>query len=669
MSDFSKFKEAIQRQFSKMEDLPLFVVDATKDELWNTYLQSFPDGTNPIFKERAEHDCNCCKQFIRDLGKVVAVKNNELISVWDIKIPGFYQEVADGMAALIQSKKIMNTLLRDSKHVGTDFNHHQEEDGTITKWEHFYCELPKEYAVRKDTIGPRHSTEQANKHVFQRSMEELTLDSAEIVMDLINQNSLYRGAEHKAVVQTFIKEKKTYNDLSEDQRNTHCWVVSLGMGGSAKIKNTVIGTLLADISEGVELDAAVSSFEAKVAPLNYKRPTALITQGMIAKAQDKVAALGLSDALPRRYAVAEDLTINNVLFADRSVKPAMNVFDELAETVAVNPKKFSKVEEVNIDKFINDVLPSVTGIELLVENKHINNMVSLISPVNQDVNPIFKWGNNFSWAYAGEVTDSIKERVKQAGGNVTGVLRCSLSWFNYDDLDISVVEPSGNRIFFNDKVNHATGGRLDVDMNANVGNSREAVENITWPKKEAMLEGKYKVVVHNYSLRETNGVGFDAEIEHDGVIHSFHYPKAVGNNERVTVAEFTFSKQEGISFLSSLESTQASKEAWGITTNSFQKVNMVMNSPNHWDGEETGNKHWFFMLEDCRNDDNARGFFNEFLRNDLNEHRKVFEVLGSKMKAETSDNQLSGLGFSSTQSNSVTCRITGKTNRTIKITF
>lgn len=668
MSTFLQFKKAIQAQFDAMAKHSLFSVDVSKEELWETYLGSFPAGTDPMYLERTEHDCNCCKQFIRDLGKVVTVKGNLLVTIWDIKIPGFYQEVADDMATLVKSKAIANAFLHDSPKVGTDYNYQTLGGGKDIKWEHFFCKVPKKYVLTRSDIATSLGRKRSNKEVLKRSLDEISLSSAEIVLELIAQNSIYRGAEHKATVKSYVKHKKAYDKIPANNQDSYCWVLSSELGIASKIRNTVIGTLLSDISDGVELDRAVKAFEDKVAPANYKRPKTLITQSMIKKAQEKLTDLGLLDAMSRRYAVAEDLTINNVLFADRSVKPSMNIFEELSNTLPQISKQFSKVEEVSITKFLRDILPKAESLELLVENTHMNNLVSLIAPVHADAGNMLKWDNNFSWAYAGEVTDSIKERVKRAGGSVDGVLRCSLSWFNKDDLDIHLIEPNGNQIYFGDKMSK-TSGKLDVDMNAYGSHSRNAVENITYSNKSKMLEGSYKLVVHNFSLRETIDVGFDVEIEYDGEIHTFHYPKPVKRNEKVVVAEFNFSKKTGITIKESIPSTQATKEVWGINTNTFQKVTMVMNSPNHWDGEETGNKHWFFMLADCKNAEKARGFFNEFLRNDLTEHRKVFEVLGAKMKTELSDDQLSGLGFSSTQNNSVTCRVSGKTVRTIKIKF
>ena len=143
----------------------------------------------------------------------------------------------------------------------------------------------------------------------------------------------------------------------------------------------------------------------------------------------------------------------------------------------------------------------------------------------------------------------------------------------------------------------------------------------------------------------------------------------MGAGKIINVAEFEFSKTKGIKFINSLPSTQARKEIWSISSQQYQKVDMVMYSPNYWNKQTIGNKHFFFMLENCRNPEKSRGFFNEYLHEDLREHRKVFEVLGNKMRTPESDTQLSGLGFSSTQRNSVLCKVKGSFSRTVKIVF
>lgn len=33
--------------------------------------------------ERQSHTCNCCRQFIKPYGNVVAIVNNKLVSIWD----------------------------------------------------------------------------------------------------------------------------------------------------------------------------------------------------------------------------------------------------------------------------------------------------------------------------------------------------------------------------------------------------------------------------------------------------------------------------------------------------------------------------------------------------------------------------------------------------------
>ena len=50
----------------------------------------------------------------------------------------------------------------------------------------------------------------------------------------------------------------------------------------------------------------------------------------------------------------------------------------------------------------------------------------------------------------------------------------------------------------------------------------------------------------------------------------------------------------------------------------------------------------------------------EFLKEDLMKHKKVFEALGAKAKVAKADNQLSGIGINLTSKPLITFRLSGK---------
>ena len=85
---FIEMRDMLLSHFNEMVDDVdiLFEVDLDKDKLWSLYLESFPENKNKIFRERREHDCSCCRHFIKALGNVVAIKNGEVISIWDFDI-------------------------------------------------------------------------------------------------------------------------------------------------------------------------------------------------------------------------------------------------------------------------------------------------------------------------------------------------------------------------------------------------------------------------------------------------------------------------------------------------------------------------------------------------------------------------------------------------------
>ncbi len=101
--------------------------------------------------------------------------------------------------------------------------------------------------------------------------------------------------------------------------------------------------------------------------------------------------------------------------------------------------------------------------------------------------------------------DELNRRLAREGAQ-TGDLQFSLMWNNYNDIDLHVIDPNGEEIFYRHS-RSASGGWLDVDMNVyyKAGRySEQAVENIFWPFGGAPA-GRYTVKVVHY--RKHSGEG------------------------------------------------------------------------------------------------------------------------------------------------------------------
>ena len=659
----------------------LFEVNVDKDEMWNLYLDSFPAGTNEIYRERREHDCSCCRHFIKSVGNAVVVKDNKVTTIWDFATnDDTYQPVLNALSKFIKSHVVSDIYVSKFKKIGTMQNYEEMEDGHMHEWSHFFLELPDKFVDRSSrSEGDIKGSFRDTRNVFKRSLDEIDMDSLDTILELITSNTLYKGEEWKGALTEFRKYKKEYDKLATDaEKELYAWEQSVKAGiVIGRIRNHSIGTLLINVSEGMDLDMAVRKYEQIVAPSNYKRPKEIFTKKMLEDAKKTITELGYMDSLGRRFATLDDITVNNILFSNKDSAKRIggmgDIFGEMEREVVSNPKKFSKVEEIAVDKFVSDVLPTASEVEVYLENKHTNNMVSLIAPENKDAKTMFKWNNNFGWAYAGNMTDSMKERVKSAGGKIDGDLRFSIQW-NEDgkdncDLDAHCKESNGYEIYYCSarKPNFSpTKGQLDVDIVRPDGNI--AVENITWADRRTMRTGKYLFFVHQFSGSARNG--FRAEIEFDGQIYSFDYNKPVRDGEKVQVAEVALNANGTFTIKELLPSNVSSKDIWNVQTNQFIPVSVVMYSPNYWDEQDgIGHRHYFFMLKDCINPESPNGFYNEFLKNELAEHKRVFAALGSKMRVKDVDDQLSGLGFSATKRDELIVKVKGNTERILKIKF
>ncbi len=676
--EFNDFMIAFKKNAKNVfENNPnLFLVETDKDQIYETYLNAFPPEKNKVYRTRREYDCSCCKSFIRHFGNVVAIESNKIITFWDFHTnDDTFEPVLQAMSKFVNDAFVANVFVTKESAYGAEKTREMLEDKSIHVWNHFHIDVPKKFvSTSSDSINEIMASYRDVKNVFKRSLEEISKNAVQEILDLIAEGMLYRGGEWKSNLEKFASLQKEYVKIqSVQEKENYCWVKSMEVGATiGKIRNHSIGTLLIDLTNNVDLDEAVRKWEKIMCPEDYKRTKKIHTKKQVESAEKFVVEHGLVNSLGRRHSQISDITINNVLWANRNAEKAMkglSVFDDLKSDVAINPKTFENIQGVTIDVFL-EKMNGVKSFEILLENRNEGNFMSLISPTDKDSETLFKWNNNFSWAYNGNVADSMKQRVKEAGGKIDGVSRFSIEWskdeYNPNDYDAHCVEPNGNRIdYHSQKVVHRSSGVLDVDI-TNPIKGKTAVENITHTDIRRIQEGITEYYVHCYNHRGGTS-GFDAEIELDGKVYEFTYHKNISQGEFVLVAKVEYTKKSGFKIIESLPSITSSKTIWNLKTNQFIPVSVIMLSPNFWDEQKgIGNKHYFFILANCLNETNPNGFYNEYLKEDLLKHKVVFEALGSKMKVEDSDKQLSGLGFSSTQRNYIIAKVD---NQITKIIF
>jgi hypothetical protein len=711
------FNQQLQEQFARMcATGKLFRSEISGHALWTMYLKAFSKEHDPVFRDPASsyHNCNHCNNFVRRYGNIVALDaNNNIITIFDVLADEEYKASALAMATAVKQANIKDIFIEtfdelnslpyesckktnDIFRLGTAVNYkqynateaaaygHVEVDKTYT-FNHMHLDLPKQFvSFTNQSIEAISGEFRDAKNVFKRAMDEISADTLILVRDLIIQGSLLDGNTHLHKVETILGFKQVYDTLAADKKDNWCWITSYKFP-LAKFRNELIGTLCVELSEGKEINEACKTWNYRVDPVNYMKAVAPISKRQIEEAQKFVEENGFTESFDRRMATIDDIKVSEILHANGGNNKIKNVsiFDGVKPAASTRHKRneFDGVEEVSIEKFISEILPNCSSVEAFVVNEHENNFVTLTTSKNPNSIPIFKWDNNYSWTFNGNLAgkSQIKQVVKSKGGNIDGVLRFSGIWNDENqndnsDLDLWCLQPDGVKIGFNtgyrkDSGNKFTAlsGQLDLDDRGNVPGTH--AENIYFKELKKMKEGKYTFWINQF--RGSNSKGFKAEIEVDGKTFNYSHNSSIASNKNINVAtvvykngEFTVEHNMPCS-----EGEGVTKEFYGLETNQFHKVNLVCLSPNHWDENKVGNKHYFFMLENCISPTPITSFHMENLIPDLAKHRKVLETLGTSIKVDSIPKQLSGLGFNATVKDELIVKLSGSFKRTVKIKF
>jgi hypothetical protein len=730
---FESFASLIREQFALMcKTGKLFVSSVSGDALWNLYLKSFAPEDDPVFRDpnSSSNNCNRDHHFIKTYGNIVAIDdNNEIVTMFDIDVEdSSYHNSVFKVRNVLKGASISsvfaihyNDLVKqpyekikknaDTFQLGYKLSTKQYTPEEVAKYgvvvenkvytfHHFYTNLPKQYVLTgNESIGTYLSKKNSIHQVFVKGLS-IPLETLQVVSELMAQGSLLRADLYKYKVDEFITIKQEYDELQGSTLNKDNWTwkkfSDIPFAGFA---NELVGTTCLDLAEGKDINVVQKEFNFRVDPANHMKAKVAVTERQKQDAANKIVELGYEDSFKRRFATLEDAlngSINEVSHINISKKkaPASNLFANVktvnSGTLSRHKKaEFDAIETVDIQTFIDSILPNSKSIAIFLENGFGNNLVTLTTAIDPTCKNPFKWKDNmFSWTYNGNLAgrSNLTQAVISKGGRVDGVFRFTHSWNELEPnnslMDLHVFMPgnsgpsakvcdnygdSTNRVGWNRRNDPTSGGVQDVDYTSAAPAGYIPVENITFPSMDKLKDGKYKCKIHNWNKRRSYGRG-KAEIAFNDELYEYIYP-ATGHKEWVDVATVTLSNSQW-SIEHHLEPVaSSSKTMWGLDSNQFHKVNLISLSPNYWGENRVGNKHYFFFLDGCHSDSPMRSFHIENLNGELLAHRKVLEIYGMTDKLEPTTKQLAGLGFTDDSKETLIVKVEGSFKRTVRVKF
>lgn len=624
-------------------------------EIWGIFLRNLPPELRQVYQ------CRACRSFVERVGPLVSVDatgKTELVA-WapDLGwLPKPFQGGAAAVRAYLRDAQISGLFLTDQAVLGTP---------QTGEWHHIHAYVNERCGCRvaRNVLPDQRAAEvRHEREGLLRALADFSEDLVRRTLILAKSGQLLRPEKIVPVLDWFLSRLEEAGDrkMNDRQREALRWRASaLAPAGYCHLRGGVVGELLRDVAEGLPVEAVIAKHAARVDPSVYQRPSAAPTQGNVAEAERLFRELGIGAALGRRYARLEEIPAPHFLWQPRGAPKAKGAGarEGLFSHVEVKKEAPPPAPQISLpqqaitwEKFKRTVLPSARSIEALVTNNP-SRLVALVTAEDVSAPPILQWDRvdhsdserrPFSWYYrSGGIDAEIRRRVLAAGGQVDDCdVRASLSWENENDLDLHVLTPRGERVYYASKKS-TCGGWLDVDANAGGGNPTP-VENTRWKKGRAP-QGLYSVQVcffRRWAYGLPQATPFKLEIEVGGEVRRLSGTMTVPNNTtQITLARFEWNGRKvtwhgtgdprAEAIAREVEGV-ASSRGWGLQQDQWTKVTGILPSPNLWGPSPLPQhgEHTIFLLEGCRDLDQtgAMGFHVETLRPELRPAHRTLEA-------------------------------------------
>ncbi len=365
------------------------------DELFELYLNSFEDEA-----VRQDHNCRCCKHFLRSWGSLVQVGkdgvSHSLLFQDSEDIPELYRGFVQKAAALLAGRKLQGPLTASPREkvltIGVD-----KSGG----FEHFHFaikHLPLRDSLRNQNQGDAELREDVRLFTLaQGAWKAETLTRA---TQLFTYDQRLARSSFRPVVEGFV-EIREYAASIKDHRARHNYLTSQIVGarkGLARINQSVVGVLLEELENFKDENFAIQRFLANTGGENYMRPTEAPTAGALARAEKIFAELDLAPALKRRSMRRDEVPrfVWQPKATAKAEEAPAGVFGHLKtrDDAPTTPTASADIQAGKISVLgLYALLDAgdVEKLELMVPGGHTQVFSSLTVATNPDARPILQW--------------------------------------------------------------------------------------------------------------------------------------------------------------------------------------------------------------------------------------------------------------------------------------
>jgi len=359
------------------------LLSSAADGLYDRFLAALPAALRPW------HECHACRRFVDRHGGLVRVGDDgELASVlWEPSaVPAPYVAAVRALADVVTRAPIAGVFLSSRELWGRP---------RTGDWWHLAIEPAPALVYRASPVRSASQAvaeRQVDHDTLTRGLAEFPLELVRRAHALLTTDKLYRSEACISVAAWLLELHERLAAVDHPRRRDNLvWQAVAGApAGFARVRSTMIGTLLEDLAAGLAFDAIKARFDAKMHPLAYQRPTAAPSAGNIARAEEIVAKLGAAGSLARRFARLSDIVPLWLPAPEKRPREERGVFSHLRERAHAPTLHDVPPTVMTWDKFSRTVLPNAESIEFLVPDRN-DSYLGLVTAKNPDAPPIVQW--------------------------------------------------------------------------------------------------------------------------------------------------------------------------------------------------------------------------------------------------------------------------------------